>query len=193
MTFLRLFGPIRVPLDGGLKVPDAFPADATAYAFIVDGPVVRFRADGKKVRILPTLRRPPLVGVIEFDALLADRSEYREVMKRYEPDQASMATLNSSSKSVEIEVFFGTWCAHCKRYMPKLLSVVDQVKNPNFKVRLVGVPRNFGTEPGPWQGKRVQTIPVVIVKFNGREITRLGTQEAATPEIELASLLQALP
>jgi hypothetical protein len=39
----------------------------------------------------------------------------------------------------------------------------------------------------------VQTIPVVIVKFNGREITRLGTQEAATPEIELASLLQALP
>jgi thiol-disulfide isomerase/thioredoxin len=180
-------------VDGGVKVPDTFPPDATVYAFIVDGPMVRFKIDGKRVRILPSLRRPPLIGPVELDDLLADRSEYREVMKSYRPDPTSMMRINKSRKSVELEVYFGTWCAHCKKYMPKVLSVVAQVRNPNFKVSLIGVPRNFGTTPGPWQGKRVQTIPAVIVKFDGREITRLGTQEGSTPEIELASLIQALP
>ncbi len=180
-------------VDGGVKIPDAVPADAPAYAFSVDGPIVRFQAEGKRVRILPTLRRPPIVGPVSLNDLLADRPEYREVMKDYVPDQASMKMINGTDKAVEIEVFFGTWCGHCKRYMPRFLSVVSAVKNPGMKVNLVGVPQNFGSEPGPWQGKRIQSIPAVIVKFDGREITRLGTQDGASPEIELASLLQALP
>lgn len=180
-------------VETGMRIPDAVPPDAESYAFSVDGPIVRFQANGKRVRILPTLRRPPLVGPVSLKDLLADRAEYREVMKTYKPDSASIDILNKSTKAVELEVFFGTWCGHCKRYMPKLLSVVSTVKNPKMTVKLVGVPQNFGAQPGPWQGKRIQTIPSVIVRFDGHELTRLGTQEGASPEIELASLVQTLP
>ncbi len=180
-------------VQSGLRIPDAVPTDAPSYAFSVDGPIVRFQANGQRVRILPALRRPPIIGPVAMKDLLADRPEYREVMKSYKPDTASIDLLNKSAKEVEVEVFFGTWCAHCKRYMPKFLSVVSAVENPKLTVKLVGVPQNFGATPGPWRGKRIQTIPAVIVKFDGREITRLGTQEGASPEIELASLVQTLP
>lgn len=180
-------------VESGLRIPDILPTDAPSYAFSVDGPIVRFQANGKRVRILPALRRPPIIGPVAMKDLLADRPEYREVMKTYKPDTASIDLLNKSAKEVEIEVYFGTWCGHCKRYMPKFLSVVSAVDNPKLTVKLVGVPQNFGREPGPWQGKRIQTIPAVIVKFDGREITRLGTQEGASPELELAALVQTLP
>ena len=69
---------------------------------------------------------------------------------------------------------------------------IKQMGRTGLKVRLVGVPKNFAAEPGPWQGKNVQTIPTIIVKADGREVTRLGTQPGATPETELAGILKAL-
>ncbi|MFQ5877865.1 MAG: hypothetical protein ACE5JH_09305 [Acidobacteriota bacterium] len=196
MAARKVFGVPRELIsasDGGLRVREGLPGDAPAYAFSVDGPELQFRADGRIVRILPALRRPPVIGPVGLQELLADRAEYREVMKTYHPNEKSIEVIRAARKPIELEVYFGTWCPHCKRYMPKLLRVVTEAGGPNLKVRLVGVPRMFATEPGPWKAKNIRTIPVVIVRLAGKEITRLGTHETSAPEIELASLLQALP
>lgn len=176
--------------NGGLVVRE-IPAQGTAYALAIEGPVINFKAEQKKVRIMPVLMRPPLTGPIELATLVADRPEYRAGMKAYAPHPESIDAIRKSGKPIEIEAFFGTWCGHCKEYMPKFLRVVEECKSA-IKLNLVGVPKNFGDQPGPWQGKSVQTIPTIIVKSEGREITRLGSQPGATPETELAGILKAL-
>ncbi len=176
--------------NGGVLIGE-LPAKGAAYAFAIEGPVINFKAEQKKVRILPVLMRPPLTGPIAFDTLVTDRPEYRAGMKAYSPHPESIAAIRKAGKPIEIEAFFGTWCAHCKEYMPKFLRVVEECKSA-IKVNLVGVPKGWSTESGPWEGKNVQNIPTIIVKTEGREITRLGSQPGATPEIELAGILKAL-
>jgi thiol-disulfide isomerase/thioredoxin len=178
--------------DSGLKVQDNLPPGTTAYAFSIEGPVIQFEAEDRKVRVMPVLMRPPVVGEIAMDALIADRPEYQAGMKLYSTDPTAMMALSKYSKPLELEVYFATWCSHCKLYMPKLLRVLKDARNPNIKVTLVGLPKKFTDETGPWRKPDIQTIPTVIVKSGGREITRLGTHEGVLPEVELAGIIQAL-
>jgi len=180
------------PTNGGVEVPDAAPNGAPAYAFSIDGPVIQFEAEAKKVRILPVLMRPPLVGPIDLAALVADRPEYREGMKAYSPDPTAIARIGKYPKKVQIDAFFATWCSHCKDHMPKFLRVMSDAKNPNIKLNLYGVPKGWTLVAGPWQGRNINNIPTIIVKIDGREITRMGSQPGATPEIELAEIFQAV-
>ncbi len=176
-----------------LTYQDDLPANAPAYAFSIDGPIIRFEANSRKVRILRVLDRPALIGEVAVDKLLADRAEYRAAMKVYTPDQTAMRAVSSYDKPIKIDIYFGTWCSHCKKYMPKILRVARDAGNSQIVFNPVGVPKNFGTEKGPWAGKKIQTIPTVIISQNGREITRLSTHESALPEKELAGILQAIP
>jgi thiol-disulfide isomerase/thioredoxin len=179
--------------DGTLTISEQIPAMTASYAFSIDGPIIRFRAEDKKVRVMPVLKRPPVVGPVELDALLADRPEYGKVMESYSPDEAAIAALSASQKAIEIDVFFGTWCRHCKMFMPKFLRVMTDVNNPNIKLNLIGVPQNFGEDKGPWQNRGITTIPAIIVKRGESEITRLSTHEGALPEVELAEIVKLLP
>jgi thiol-disulfide isomerase/thioredoxin len=180
-------------VNGGLEVQDGAPPNAPSYAFSIEGPIIQFSADRRKVRILPALARVPLVGTVGFDQLLADRAEYREGMKAYAPDKESIEAIRKYSKGAEIEAYFATWCSHCKEFMPKFLRVIQEAKNPRINLKLVGVPKGFGAMPGPWQGKNITAIPTIIVKIDGKEITRLGSHPGAVPEREMAGIFQAMP
>jgi thiol-disulfide isomerase/thioredoxin len=179
--------------EDALIYRDGLPADAPVYAFSLDGPIIRFEVDRRKVRILRVLDRPALVGEVPVDKLLADRAEYRAAMRAYSPDETSMRTVRSFDRPIRVDIYFGTWCPHCKVYMPKILRVASEANKSAVVFNPIGVPKNFGTEEGPWTGKKIQTIPAVIVSRDGKEITRLSTHENALPEVELAGILQALP
>ena len=176
-----------------LEIQDGAPPDAPVYAFSIEGPIIQFSADRRKVRIVPALVRPPIVGPVAFDRLIADRPEYREGMKSYAPDTESIEAIRKYSKGTEIEAYFATWCSHCKDFMPKFLRVIQDARNPRINLKLVGVPKGFGTMPGPWQGKNITGIPTIIVKIDGKEITRLGSHPGAVPEREMAGIFQAMP
>lgn len=182
----------RNPEPGVLRVKNPIPAGAASYALSIEGPVLRFQTDRSRVRVLKVLDRPPVIGPITLDALLADRAEYREAARRYNPEKTSIDAIRQSKKPIEIEAFFATWCQHCKVYMPKFLRVMQDAANPNIKLTLIGVPKGFGNEKGPWEGKGIQSIPSIGIRYQGKDLTRLGTHETAIPEAELAGIISAL-
>jgi thiol-disulfide isomerase/thioredoxin len=192
LVVLKVFAVPRTLIyqtGGSLKFKN--PSDSPSYPFSVLGPVIQFEAEGTKFRIVPVLSRPPLIGLVALDDLVADRPEYRERMSRYTPDAVSLAVLSKAKLNVELEVFFATWCRYCKEFVPKLLRVLKDANNPELKFKLVGLPRGFGKEPGLWQERNVTSIPSVIVKIDGREITRLGIEYNTQPEVKLAGILQS--
>ena len=183
-------GTVRVKDDPPKK--DDPNRNAPAYALSIEGPVLQFQAADSKIRVLKVLDRPPVVGPVALEDLVADRPEYREGMRAYNPDKTALDAIKGSKKPIELDAYFATWCPHCKIYMPKFLKVIQEAGNPNLKVSLCGVPKNFGAEKGPWEGKGIQSIPTVIVKYEGKELTRLSTPETSQPEIEIAALLSTL-
>jgi thiol-disulfide isomerase/thioredoxin len=183
---------ITAAQDSRLKIRDDVPPGATAYAYSVDGRILQFQADEMKVRILPVTERPPITGSTTIGELEMDRPEYREGMKAYTPDAAAIAFLKKYGKPVEIDAYFATWCPHCKIYMPKLLRAMKDTGNQKITLNLVGVPKGFGEKNGPWSGKNVTAVPTIIVKVEGREITRMGAHEGAVPETELVDILKAV-
>jgi thiol-disulfide isomerase/thioredoxin len=183
---------VKTEGDGVVKVDTNGASNAASYALAIEGPMIRFQTNSGKVRVMKALDRPPVIGEVGLDTLLADRMEYREGMKRYTPDAVAMDAIKAWKKPMEIEAYFATWCPHCQMFMPKVLRVLKDANNPNIKTTLVGVPKGFGQEKGPWEGKGLQGIPVIIVKSEGKEITRLGTHEGAVPEVELAGIMSAL-
>jgi len=182
----------RDQAPGIMKVKNPIPAGAASYALSIEGPVLRFQTDTSKVRVLKVLDRPPVVGPITLDALFSDRAEYREAARLYNPEKTAIDSIRQSKKTLEVEAFFATWCQHCKIYMPRFLRVMKDASNPNIKLTLIGVPKNFGLEKGPWEGKGIQSIPVITVRYQGKDVTRLGTHETAIPEAELAGIISAL-
>lgn len=178
---------------GVVRVVDPGVSGSPAYALSIEGPILRFNTDTSKVRILKVTERPPVVGPVALDALVSDRIEYREGMKAYTPDKTMVDAIKANKKPIEIEAYFGTWCGHCKIYMPKFLRVMQDAANPNIKLNLIGVPKNFGAEEGPWQGKNIQVIPAVKVSYQGKELTTLSAADGVLPEDELSRLLKTLP
>lgn len=178
---------------GKVRVIDPGSQASPAYALSIEGPVLRFNTDTSKVRVLKVTERPPVVGPVTLDALVADRIEYREGIKAYTPDRTSIAALKENKKPIELEAYFGTWCTHCKMYMPKFLRAIQDAGNPNIKLSLIGVPKNFGEQEGPWKGKNIQAIPWVVLSYKGNQVTTLNAAEGMLPEEELARLIKTLP
>jgi thiol-disulfide isomerase/thioredoxin len=177
---------------GVMMVKNPIPKGATSYALSIEGPILRFQTDTSKVRVLKVLDRAPIVGPVELNALFADRAEYREAARLYTPDRVAVEAIRQSKKPLEIEAFFATWCQHCKVFMPKFLRVMKDAANPNIKLTLIGVPKGFGAEKGPWEGKGIQSIPTITVRYQGKDVTRLGSHDTAIPEAELAGIISAL-
>ena len=178
--------------DGVVRVADPGPSASPAYPLAIDGSVLGIQADTSKVRVLNVIERTPLVGPVSFAALVADRPEYREGMKAYKPDPAAIETMKKSKAAIEIEAYFGTWCPHCKDYMPKFLRAIQDAANPNIKLTLVGLPKGFGNVDGPWKGKNIERIPAILLRYQGMDFTRLGSHEGVMPEVELAAILGAI-
>jgi thiol-disulfide isomerase/thioredoxin len=154
--------------------------------------MLRFATDSSTVRVLSVLEREPVVGPIAFEALVADRAEYREAMKAYRPNLDAIATIRKLKAPIEIEAYFGSWCSHCKMFMPKFLRVMQDAATPAIHLTLVGVPKAFGAQDGPWKGKNITGIPAIIVSRKGSEMARLDAHENAEPESELAAIVGAI-
>ena len=149
-------------LPGAEKGGDGSP-------YTVDQSSVVFYMGSNRLKITAKQR---LVGPATPDDILRHSPFYRKGMQEYLPSEADIAYLRSYPDSIEIEVFFGTWCPHCKVIVPKFMKAVAAASNPNLRVTYHGVPTGFdGYEPA--RGKSVVGIPTFIFWKNGKEVGRI--------------------
>jgi len=159
------------------------------HPFTMDENGIRTEYEGHKVRLTT---RPALVGETSVEQILAYSYIYQEGMDRYSPSEKEISYLKSFSDPVRVEVFFGSWCPHCKEIVPKFFKCMKAADNPKIALSLTGVPdRNFSAY-GPAKQKNIQGVPTFIVYAGTREIGRFSAVPIdSTIEQELVRILAA--
>ncbi len=146
---------------------------------------VIFYLGGQRLKILT---RQPLVGTVTAEEILVHSPLYRKGIEEYTPVSEDVAAVRAHRGPVRIEVFFGTWCPHCKVVIPKFMKTLAEAANPDLEVAYIGVPRGFANYAEA-RAKGVRTVPTMIFFRDGREFGRLPGDEGDTIERAVARLL----
>lgn len=178
----------RLKSDGEtVRLAAGLMASAPTSGYSIDGSSVVFFVGGRRLKIVP---KQPLVGPATVEDLLRHSPLYRKGADAYAPATADLAFLKSVKEPVEIEVFFGTWCSHCKVLVPKFIQTIRAAANPNLRVSYHGVPTSFGNyEPARTRG--ITGIPTFIFMRKGAEVGRIpGEPTNGTIERSMVDILR---
>jgi thiol-disulfide isomerase/thioredoxin len=136
-------------------------------------------------------RKPPLVGEIGKDDLLARLPIYRKGMETYEPAVSDVSYLKDYALPVKVQIFFGSWCPHCRQTVPRFMKSLEVAGNGNIALSLMGVPTPF-KDYAPAQEKQIKGVPTFIVYAGEKEIGRFSAiPEGSSAEHELVKILFA--
>ncbi|REJ84703.1 MAG: thioredoxin family protein [Acidobacteria bacterium] len=155
-----------------------------------------FTQDGHEL-ILPApenarLRpKPPLLGPRELGDLLQHSPAYRTGMREYRVDPAQVAKLTALEQPVRVRIVFGSWCGHCKHYLPHALKLEESLRGAGIDFDYYGI----DYPPEGWQDAEVRALevtglPTAIVYRGDREVGRFtGAKGFERIESTLVDLL----
>jgi len=180
-------GQVTSKSDLEVMVPLSATDSGQPIPWMQDGPTaVIFYAGSNRYRIM---RMPPIVGETTVDEIFKHNPLYKRGREEYVPNASSIAALKAVHEKATIEVWFGSWCPHCQRVVPRFMKAIQAAANPNIEVVYEGVPREFGTYD-PAVQKSVAALPTFIFLRNGKEFARMGGPAGVeSPEDEMAKIL----
>ncbi|MFV1959275.1 MAG: thioredoxin family protein [Planctomycetota bacterium] len=155
----------------------------------LEGPDVVFRVGKIRARLKP---KPPLLGGHLAAALIEHTPEYLRDGRAYKPDPKLMKVLEASKKEARIQIFFGSWCSFCSRFLPNVLKVERLLKG---KTKLHF--EYFGLQPPPaaWVSPTatkmgIRKLPTGIIFIDDKEVGRIVGTEWIRPERYLVKYLK---
>jgi len=187
------------PLTARLLVPARLSRDEADPEIVrvdTSGPQEDFlsvRPDGENLIVdrnglTMTLKAsPPLLGDRTLEELIRALPDYRRGAARYTPDPASLAKLRHVQPT-ELLVVFGSWCPHCAEAVPRLVRVLQDVRDAPITVTFHGVPHD-GTRDPVTDDLHVTGLPTAIVRRDGKELARMEGDQWASPERSLLTLV----
>lgn len=169
--------------NGGGTVDILADAELTPISsFELEDSNVVFTLDGKEARLVP---KPWLLGLHEGKRLKEDNVEYAFAASAYQPGAEHVDALRGFQKDVRVRVYFGSWCPHCKRIVPRILSVEDALEGSGIRFEYYGLPSPFDDEPEA-QRAGIHGVPTVAVFVGGKEVAQLSGNDLTVPEAALS-------
>ncbi len=137
--------------------------------------------------------RPPLTGTHWSKKVVEHSPEYGRAAQAYKPDPAKMKLLAESDVEARVQIFFGTWCAFCNKFLPNTLKVEEELKKKGTRITF----EFHGPPPPPaaWVTKeatmmRVKRLPTGLIFVDGKKIGRLEGNDWIKPERSLSRILK---
>jgi hypothetical protein len=149
---------------------------------------VVFQVGERSARLSPT---PPLLGPQPAKAILRHTPEYARGAQAYQPDPQVIARLRASPRAARIEVYFGSWCSFCTRFLPCVLRVEQELAGTGLEFVYHGLP----APPAAWitpdaVQHGIKKLITGIITVDGKVVGRIVGNEWIVPE---KALLQHLP
>jgi len=148
---------------------------------------IRFEVDGHQLELKT---RPSLLGLQDLAGMRAYSAEYVRTAEAYSPSQPILDQLRRQGRDVRVQIFFGTWCPHCKRMVPRMMKVDESLGESKIKIEYYGLPQGAAFEKDPEiQGKNITGVPTGIVYVDGKEVGRIGGNAWKVPELAIKDLI----
>jgi hypothetical protein len=103
-------------------------------------------------------------------------------------------------KSVEVEIYLGTWCGDSKYWVPKFVRLWDhlglnrnQLKFTALYDRIEGEHKYKQGPNGEEKGKHIHRVPTFIFNRNGEEVARIVESPITDLETDLAQIALGYP
>lgn len=133
--------------------------------------------------------RPVKLGLTAALGLEEYAANYRDGAKAYSPDAAALKTIRAAKGKVHVRVYHGSWCGFCKRYVPHMVRVANEIDESNITIDFYGLPKDITSDPVAKQA-RVNSVPTAVIFVDGKEIGRLAQDDWRAPEKALAKALK---
>lgn len=144
-----------------------------------------FLLDGKDARLQP---KPWLLGRHAGERLKEHNPEYAFKAAQYVPRGEHLERLRRLSGDVRVRVYFGSWCPVCKRLVPNVLRVDEELAGSRIEFEYYGLPQPMTQDPET-ERAGIHGVPTVVVFVGGKEVGQLTGQDLAVPEASLSGLL----
>ncbi|WP_313360713.1 thioredoxin family protein [Empedobacter sp.] len=111
-----------------------------------------------------------LTGEFTRKALEEDdfKEWYHHEYDTYEVEKSKLKGLKNL-RNYRLEVFVGTWCPDSRRELPRLYKILDDIKFPQNRLKVIGVNRQKKSFNGEEINKNVTHVPTIIVYNNKKE------------------------
>ncbi len=121
--------------------------------------------------------KPPLIGRVTLEELLAHTKKYDFDIETYEPRAAALSALAGVETPVDIAVAFGTWCSVCAHWLPHFIKTVQSADNPNLRVTYVSVNEDLDQPADLMKTYAFDGVPIFSVRRDGQEIGRVTGED----------------
>lgn len=156
--------------------------------FKISGEGINFQIDGRPAELR---NRPWLLGAQDLAGMRAYSRDYRDQAAAYVYSQPVVGQLKAQQRSVEVKVFFGSWCPHCQQVLPKVLRVAEELADSTIELSFYGLPQGPGFSADPEVKKHdIESVPTGVVFVDGREVGRISGTGWKIPELAIKNAIQ---
>jgi dipeptidyl aminopeptidase/acylaminoacyl peptidase/thiol-disulfide isomerase/thioredoxin len=143
-----------------------------------------------------------LFGDVTREDIAAHLPGWNEEYFTYEPDQRLKADLARYLKDVQVKCVIGTWCSDCRREIPRLWRVLEEVGYPVSSVKMYAVASSRFTRDMPipadvlnWSDTikkfyKVDSVATIIFTRNGVELGRIVESPEITLEEDMLNIVR---
>ena len=99
---------------------------------------------------------------------------YVKEYDEYALDQKTITELKKLKlSSYNITMVMGTWCEDSHREVPRFFKILEELKYPDAKLKMIAVNRKKEAPNGEEGPLNIQRVPTIIVEKYGKEIGRI--------------------
>lgn len=149
-------------------------------------------AASNSIRGVQATPLPTQIGRMTAEQLLM-LPEYAERKKTYAPDDSLVEFMAPSFQPDDrIEVYLGTWCDDSQREVPRLLKVLDVMKEKHGRdvpVTFVAIDRSKKKPADLIEGKSIDKVATIIVYRGSQELGRISEKPQGLLEDDLLAIV----
>ena len=135
---------------------------------------------------------PTQIGRMTTEQVLG-LPEYAERRTSYAPDDSLVEFMAPAFQADDrIEVYLGTWCSDSQREIPRLLKVLDLLKEKYGRavpVSFVAIDRSKKMPADLIEGKSIDKVATIIVYRSGQELGRITEKPQGLIEDDLLAIV----
>lgn len=133
---------------------------------------------------------PPLLAWKLCDDLTRHNPEYRNGAKTFTLDEAAVAKLSKYEGTARINIYFGSWCPTCSRYLGRIMRLEEELKDTKIEFHYYGLPK----PPAMYRDSevrrhRIRKLPSGVVFESGKRLGLIVSTRWTRPAREVAKLL----